>query len=160
MTNIGTPLKIENAIAKPGHSAEQVASLRRQFGIGEPPVERYQDWVTGFVKGDWGKNQDEQDQATDLGADPGHRPPAHRGFDHLGAAGCAGGHHRAIRQYTAFDYSMTFLAFLFFSIPAAVLAGFLKEFGAIKLNPWLREPSVSTPMAHRLAVFGLIAGSS
>ncbi len=59
----------------------------------------------------------------------------------------------AVRQYTAFDYTMTFLAFLFFSIPTAVLAGFLKEFGAIKTNPWLRHPS----MSGRLQLLLLIA---
>ena len=64
----------------------------------------------------------------------------------------------AVRQYTAFDYSMTFLAFLFFSIPAAVLAGFLKEFGAIQLNPWLRAPSLSTVVVLTIALFGLVAG--
>ena len=159
VTNIGTPLKIENAIAKPGHSAEQVASLRRQFGIGEPPVERYVDWVTGFVKGDWGKNYESKEI----------RPLMWQRIQVtvrlLIAAsimsvllGVLVGIIGAIRQYTAFDYVMTFLAFLFFSIPAAVLAGFLKEWGAIKMNPWLREPSMSTGILIGLAVFGLIAG--
>jgi peptide/nickel transport system permease protein len=53
---------------------------------------------------------------------------------------------------------MTFLAFLFFSIPAAVLAGFLKEFGAIKLNPWFRTPSLSLAFTLFLAVFGAVSG--
>lgn len=159
VTNIGVPKKIEDAMAKPNASQEQIASLRRQFGIDKPPIERYQNWVTGFVKGDWGKNQNgleikpllwERMQVT---------------IRLLLAAsiisvvlGVLVGIIGAIRQYTAFDYSMTFLAFLFFSIPAAVLAGFLKEFGAIKLNPWLREPSVSTPVAIFVALFGLLAG--
>lgn len=159
VTNIGTPKKIEDAMAKPNASQQQIDSLRRQFGIDKPPLERYQNWVTGFVKGDWGTNQSgieirpllwERLQVT---------------LRLLLAAsimsvvlGVLVGIIGAIRQYTAFDYSMTFFASLFFSIPAAVLAGFLKEFGAIKLNPWLREPSVSTTIAVAVAVFGLVAG--
>lgn len=159
VTNIGMPKKIEDAMARPNFSQQQVDSLRRQFGIDKPPFERYKNWVTDFVKGDWGTNQNgieirpllwERMQVT---------------VRLLLAAsiisvvlGVLVGIIGAIRQYTAFDYSMTFFAFLFFSIPAAVLAGFLKEFGAIKLNPWLREPSISTPIAIGIALFGLVAG--
>ena len=159
VTNIGVPKKIEDAMAKPNASQEQIASLRRQFGIDKPPLERYTNWVTDFVKGDWGTNQSGLEirpllvermlvtvrlllAATIMSVVLGVL---------IGIIG-------AIRQYTAFDYSMTFFAFLFFSIPAAVLAGFLKEYGAIKLNPWLREPSVSTTIAILIALFGLVSG--
>ena len=57
VTNIGTPKAIEDAIAKPNASQAQIASLRRQFGIDKPVIQRYVDWSTKFVKGDWGKNQ-------------------------------------------------------------------------------------------------------
>lgn len=159
VTNIGVPKAIEDAIAKPNVSQAQIDSLRRQFGIDKPPVERYLDWSTGFVTGDWGTNQNsveirplmwERIQVT---------------LRLLLAAslisvvlGVLVGIIGAVRQYTAFDYFMTFLAFLFFSIPAAVLAGFLKEYGAIKLNPWLREPGLSTPVMLFLAGFGLVSG--
>ncbi len=43
----------------------------------------------------------------------------------------------AIRQYSAFDYTITFAAFLFFSLPIFWVAVLLKEFGAIKINNWL-----------------------
>lgn len=159
VTNIGTPQLIENAIAKPNPNKAQIASLKRQFGIDKPPVERYVDWVSKFVQGDWGKNQNgreirglvwERAQVT---------------LRLLIAAsmlsvliGVMVGIIGAIRQYTAFDYTMTFLAFLFFSIPTAVLAGFLKEYGAIKVNPWLREPSMSTVVLVGMLVFGALAG--
>jgi peptide/nickel transport system permease protein len=159
VTNIGTPLKIENAQTNPRFSSSALAELKRQFGIGEPPVERYVDWVTGFVKGDWGNNYESKEI----------RPLMWQRIQVtvrlLIAAsimsvilGVLVGIIGAIRQYTAFDYIMTFMAFLFFSIPAAVLAGFLKEWGAIKLNPWLRRPSMSTSVLLGLALFGLIAG--
>ena len=46
----------------------------------------------------------------------------------------------AVRQYTVFDYSSTFIAFLFFAMPVFWFAVLLKEFGAIKLNNWLATP--------------------
>ncbi len=48
----------------------------------------------------------------------------------------------ALRQYTGFDYAVTFLAFLFFSLPIFWIAVLLKEFGAIKVNDWLEDPTI------------------
>jgi ABC-type dipeptide/oligopeptide/nickel transport system permease component len=159
VTNVGTPKKLEDAQANPRVSEEAKASLRRQFGIDKPPLERYVDWGTGFVKFDWGLNYDKKEIR------PLMWERIRVTIRLLVAAsitsvvlGMVVGIIGAIRQYTAFDYFMTFLAFLFFSIPAAVLAGFLKEWGAIKLNPWMREPSMSNGVLVALAAFGLISG--
>ncbi|GAB4083985.1 hypothetical protein GCM10028784_06150 [Myceligenerans cantabricum] len=43
----------------------------------------------------------------------------------------------AIRQYSGFDYAVTFMAFLFFSLPVFWAAVLLKEFGAIRYNDWI-----------------------
>ncbi|WP_460702753.1 ABC transporter permease [Myceligenerans halotolerans] len=43
----------------------------------------------------------------------------------------------AIRQYSGFDYGVTFAAFLFFSLPVFWAAVLLKEFGAIRFNDWI-----------------------
>ncbi|MBL0884981.1 ABC transporter permease [Myceligenerans indicum] len=43
----------------------------------------------------------------------------------------------AIRQYSGFDYGVTFAAFLFFSLPVFWAAVLLKEFGAIRYNDWI-----------------------
>jgi len=157
--HIGTPKKIEDAIAKPNHSQSQIDSLRRQFGMDKGPFERYVNWFTNFIKGDWGKNFN--------GAEI--KPLMWQAMQVtirllLVATvvavllGVLVGVVSAIRQYTVFDYVMTFYAFLFFSIPAAVLAGFLKEWGAIKMNPWLRSPSMSLFWVLFIAVFGLLCG--
>ena len=37
----------------------------------------------------------------------------------------------ALRQYTGFDYGVTLLAFLFFSLPIFWVAVLLKQYGAI-----------------------------
>jgi peptide/nickel transport system permease protein len=48
----------------------------------------------------------------------------------------------ALRQYSRFDYSMTFIAFLMFSLPVFWVAVLLKEYLAISFNDFLREPQI------------------
>jgi peptide/nickel transport system permease protein len=48
----------------------------------------------------------------------------------------------ALRQYSRFDYSMTFVAFLLFSLPIFWVAVLLKEYLAISFNDFLREPNI------------------
>lgn len=43
----------------------------------------------------------------------------------------------AIRQYSGFDYTITFSAFLFFSLPVFWAATLLKEYAAIQYNNWI-----------------------
>ncbi len=69
----------------------------------------------------------------------------------------------ALRQYTGFDYTITFSAFLFFSLPIFWVAVLLKQYMAIGLNRWLRDPSVSLTAAVVLSllsalVWGAIVG--
>jgi len=61
----------------------------------------------------------------------------------------------ALRQYSALDYGVTFMTFLFFSLPVFWVAVLLKEFGAIRFNDFLGDPSVSVVVA--LGV-GVVAG--
>ena len=53
----------------------------------------------------------------------------------------------AIRQYSGFDYVVTFLTFLFFSLPVFWAAVLLKEFGAIRYNDWIASPTISFTQA-------------
>ncbi|WP_336856529.1 ABC transporter permease [Sinomonas albida] len=65
----------------------------------------------------------------------------------------------ALRQYSALDYGVTFLAFLFFSLPIFWVAVLLKEYGAIGFNNFLAHPDI--PIATALGVgivVGIIAG--
>ncbi|USQ78329.1 ABC transporter permease [Ornithinimicrobium faecis] len=66
----------------------------------------------------------------------------------------------AIRQYSGFDYIVTFAAFLFFSLPVFWVAVLLKEYGAIRFNNWIADPSVSLTAAIIIGVlFGLVLAS-
>ncbi|NKX53734.1 ABC transporter permease [Arthrobacter mobilis] len=48
----------------------------------------------------------------------------------------------ALRQYSTLDYGVTFMAFLFFSLPVFWVAVLLKEFAAIGFNNFLRDPHI------------------
>lgn len=61
----------------------------------------------------------------------------------------------AIRQYSGLDYAVTFLAFLFFSLPVFWGAVLLKEYLAIGYNDWIKDPSF-TPT--QIIVTALLAG--
>lgn len=60
----------------------------------------------------------------------------------------------ALRQYSGLDYTVTFAAFLFFSLPIFWVAVLLKEFGAIRFNDWLADPSISALVAVVIGVIG------
>ena len=61
----------------------------------------------------------------------------------------------ALRQYSRFDYSMTFVAFLLFSLPVFWVAVLLKEYLAISFNNFLREPQI--PINWIIGI-GLVSG--
>jgi peptide/nickel transport system permease protein len=58
----------------------------------------------------------------------------------------------AIRQYSGFDYAVTFMSFLFFSLPVFWAAVLLKEFGAIRYNDW-----IATGQFHPLTILVIAA---
>ena len=61
----------------------------------------------------------------------------------------------ALRQYSGFDYTVTFLTFVVYSLPIFWVAVLLKEFGAIRFNEFLNDPQVSV---WAVLITGLIAG--
>ncbi|USQ74963.1 ABC transporter permease [Ornithinimicrobium cryptoxanthini] len=61
----------------------------------------------------------------------------------------------AIRQYSGFDYAVTFASFLFFSLPVFWVAVLLKEYGAIRFNDWIADPGISLTAT---IIIGLLFG--
>ncbi|HRA06689.1 MAG TPA: ABC transporter permease, partial [Propionicimonas sp.] len=61
----------------------------------------------------------------------------------------------ALRQYTTFDYSITFVSFVLYALPVFWVAVLLKQFLAIGLNDYLNNPTVSWPA---IIVVALISG--
>jgi peptide/nickel transport system permease protein len=72
----------------------------------------------------------------------------------------------AIRQYSGFDYIVTFLAFMFFSLPVFWAAVLLKEYGAIRFNDWIASPDMSlltiliVAVVVALVVSGMLGGDA
>jgi peptide/nickel transport system permease protein len=60
----------------------------------------------------------------------------------------------ALRQYTRFDYAVTFFSFVLFSLPSFWVAVLLKVWGAIGFNDFLRDPTIAWHMIVVLAVIG------
>ena len=58
----------------------------------------------------------------------------------------------ALRQYSALDYSVTFVTFLFFSLPVFWVAVLLKQYGAIRFNDFLEDPQVSLTAILAVAI--------
>src|SRR3954452_9253711 len=71
----------------------------------------------------------------------------------------------ALRQYSAYDYSATFLSFLCFSLPIFWLAVMLKQFLALGFNNFLVDPVLGPVATIRIALLvglvgaGVIGGS-
>jgi peptide/nickel transport system permease protein len=66
----------------------------------------------------------------------------------------------ALRQYSRFDYGMTFLAFLLYSLPIFWVAVLLKQFMAIQFNDFLADPNIPIKWMVILSIFTGIFWSS
>lgn len=143
-----------------------IAARRQRLNLDQTFFERYVDWLSGIVRGDFGQNIDGQDVWALLSQ------AMVTTFRLVLLAsvlaillGILVGIITAVRQYSVIDYTSTFAAFLFFSLPVFWLAVLLKEFGAIRFNDFLEAPGFSPVGIVILSVlpaifaFGLVRGS-
>ena len=125
-----------------------IASLTRELQLDVPPPARYFLWLKGifgiFVgKPDFGMSRDGSTVAHSLAlAIPVTIRLVLAATIFAIVLGIAIGIVTALRQYSLFDYSMTFVSFLMFSLPIFWVAVLLKEYLAISFNNFLREPTV------------------
>jgi len=144
--------------------ANKIAILTRNLSLDVPVIPRYFAWLKGALgcligQCDLGN--------TATGADVGSQLTTAMGstlrlvlFATITAIvlGVTVGMITALRQYSGLDYSVTFLAFLFFSLPVFWIAVLMKQFLAIKFNEWLKSPSISLAITVIVAVLvGLTA---
>lgn len=66
----------------------------------------------------------------------------------------------ALRQYSGYDYGVTFISFLFFSLPIFWVAVLLKQYLAIGFNDFLSEPSIPWWAIVIIALVGGLVWSS
>jgi peptide/nickel transport system permease protein len=134
----GDPLD-ELRLRNPPPTEAQLEAYADRLGLDEPLLERYGSWIGDVVL--------HQDFGTDLQGQAVW-PQLSRAVGVtlrlvvaavVVAVGLAVvvGVLSAVRQYSWFDHSATFLSFLFFSLPVFWLAVLLKEFVAIPFNDWL-----------------------
>lgn len=66
--------------------------------------------------------------------------------------GVAIGMSTALRQYSGYDYTVTFMTFVFYSLPIFWFAVLLKEWGAIRFNQFLGNPEIPIWLAALIAI--------
>ena len=138
-----------------------IAKMIRDLQLDVPPPIRYFSWLRGIVGGLWGD--------FDMGLSRTNIPVIELLAQAIPVTvklvitatflaiilGISVGMITAIRQYSRFDYVMTFFSFLLFSLPIFWVAVLLKEFMAIQFNDFLADPKIS-PIT--IAIVSLILG--
>jgi len=134
--------------------AELIARRVALLQLDQPWWVRYWDWLSGFVRGDLGLAWKTQEQVTSQLQDA-----VATSISLVLAAtvlalllGIMVGIVSALRQYTAFDYSITFVSFVLYSLPVFWVAVLLKQFMAIGLNDFLNNPFLNWPATIIAAV--------
>lgn len=144
----GDPLG-ELRISQDPQAKQQMIALTRELQLNIPPPVRYFLWLRGVLglfigKLDLGSTRTGESVATAIAS---AIPTTVRLI--LSATilamifGISIGIITALRQYSKFDYSMTFIAFVLFSLPIFWVAVLLKQFMAIEFNNWLSAPTIS-----------------
>lgn len=146
----GDPLE-ELRISQDPAAGQMIITLTRDLQLDVPPPLRYFIWLRGvlgvFVGDvDFGMTREAQSVTEAVAA---AIPTTVRLV--VGATviaiilGITVGIVTALRQYSRFDYAMTFVAFLLFSLPIFWFAVLLKQYLAIGFNNFLSEPQVTIP---------------
>lgn len=143
----GDPL--EDLRTSTARNKEELIARRIEIlNLDVPPYLRYFLWLGGVLRIfvgdlDLGQNMNGQDVTSLLGA------AAVSTLTLVTTAtiisiflGVTVGIATALRQYSRFDYSVTFLAFLFFSLPVFWVAVLLKQYMAIGFNDFLQDPEI------------------
>jgi peptide/nickel transport system permease protein len=156
---------LRNSTAK--NKAYLIQHLTQQLQLDVPPPARYFLWLKGVLgvfigHPDLGLTRERQSVAEAIG---NAIPVTIRLV--LGATiiaillGITIGVVTAIRQYSRFDYTMTFISFLLFSLPIFWVAVLLKQFMAIGFNDFLDKPVISIPwIVGASVVTGFVMGGA
>lgn len=145
---------------------QQIIALTRDLQLDVPPPIRYFLWLKGVLGLFVGKlNLGMTREATSVQEELAYAIPVTLRLVLLATVtalllGLALGIISALRQYSRFDYGMTFLAFLLYSLPIFWVAVLLKEFMAIQFNNFLSEPNIPIKWMLILSTFTGIFWSS
>ena len=142
----GDPLQDIKESSAP-NKAELIEARTKLLNLDVPPPLRYFLWLGALFRGDFGVSiQNQQVNALLGNAITSTLTLVTTATVVAIILGISVGILSALRQYTGFDYGVTLIAFLFFSLPVFWVAVLLKQYGAIRLNDWLGEPTISVPV--------------
>ncbi len=167
MANAGDPLTNAYGIQNPTARAQMVRSLTATLHLDVNPVARYFIWLKGvagcFVGNcDFGKTISGSNVTQDLGTYMLVSLRLIVAATILAIIiGITIGIVTALKQYSGFDYAVTFMTFLFFSLPVFWVGILLKDLVAIKFNDFVQSgPTFTVAWVVILAAFfGLAAYS-
>jgi peptide/nickel transport system permease protein len=145
----GDPLA-QLRISTARNKEEQIHQRELLLHLNVPIPIRYFLWLWGVVQGLWGH--------LDLGISINGQPVTAMLASAVGVTvqlliasfvlaivfGVLVGITSALRQYSGYDYTVTFLAFLFFSLPSFFVAVILKAYVGIAFNNFLADPTIAT----------------
>ncbi|GAA3211603.1 ABC transporter permease [Microbacterium terregens] len=138
------------------NKAELIESRTKLLNLDVPPPLRYFLWLGGLFRGDFGVSIQNQPVNAMLGnAITATLTLVTTATIVAIVLGIIVGIVSALRQYSGFDYSVTLVSFLFFSLPIFWVAVLLKQYGAIQVNNWLSDPRISVPV---IIVGSLVTG--
>ena len=164
MTQAGNPLAFTIAITNPTQRAAVINTVTETLSLDVPPVQRYLEWLRRLLfEGDFGLVSDTQQPVWD---ELRLRIPLTLKL--ISAAtitsvvvGVCVGTVTALRQYSGFDYLVTFFTFVFFALPVFWVAVILKSWGGINFNDWLRDGAhFSVTFIVVMALVAFVVGSS
>lgn len=154
VVNSGDPLEFTTLIQNPIDREAAVASVTNALNLDVHPVVRYFYWLSDVLRGDFGvsarTNQPVNDEIFGRMLLTLKLVTASTVVSII--LGIAIGIVTALKQYSGFDYVVTFFTFVFFSLPVFWVAVMLKAFGAINFNDWLRAGAVFPPWIYVLGV--------
>jgi len=164
VANSGDPLGDLRTDPSPNR-ADKIAARIDDLNLDQSVPQRYVTWITGAAKCvvpgggcDLGKNIRGQDVSTLVGQAAGSTLRLVLLATILSiVVGVSLGVIAALRQYSGLDYTTTFSAFLFYSLPVFAFAVLLKQYFAIRMNDWLRDPKIDVSTALALAVLSAFA---
>lgn len=148
VTSFGDPLADLRA-RNPPVPEEVIENRRQELGLDQPPLQRYTEWATGIVQGDFGDDLNGQPVNEILWRRLGRTLRMVIASVVVALVLAVGvGVLSATRQYSKTDYFFTFSGFLFLSMPVFWLAALLKEFLAVEFNDWVGRRLIYTTGAE------------
>ena len=138
----------ELRLSREPNAKQQIIALTRDLNLDVPPPLRYFLWLRGILgvfigSPDFGLTRTQQPVINEiLLALPATIRLVTAATIIAILLGITIGIVTALRQYSRFDYAMTFVSFLMFSLPIFWVAVLLKEYLAIQFNNFLGNPTI------------------